>query len=397
MPYPRKHFFLFFQLKVNRENNTGISVYLHIPFCLKKCNYCDFISFGYSFGDLQKYLLYLKKEIDIFFSKFPASRFSLKSLYLGGGTPSLMSAELLSDLVEHLSKYFDFSTLIEFTIEANPETVEFDKFKELRQLGVNRVSLGAQSFDNESLKLLGRVHDSKKIYKSFEILRKSGFDNINLDLMFALPEETIEDVIFSLSEAIKLSPEHISFYSLTIERGTKFFKIRDSLGIPQENEQAKHYKMGIKLLEGHGYKQYEISNFSKEGFQSIHNLSYWLSFPYAGFGIAAGSFISRIRRRNVLNLKSYYEKIDSGMLPIGLFEHLTEKRQKGEYIMMCLRLKGGCKNSLYYDRFGVFPVTNFGNEISNLSKMKLLKADKEGFSLTSKGLLIANQVMEYFI
>ncbi|PIW10346.1 MAG: hypothetical protein COW37_03595, partial [Caldiserica bacterium CG17_big_fil_post_rev_8_21_14_2_50_35_7] len=124
MPYPRKHFFLFFQLKVNRKNNTGISVYLHIPFCLKKCNYCDFISFDYSFGDLQKYLLYLKKEIDILFSKFPASRFSLKSLYLGGGTPSLMSAELLSDLVEHLSKYFDFSTLIEFTIEANPETVE---------------------------------------------------------------------------------------------------------------------------------------------------------------------------------------------------------------------------------------------------------------------------------
>jgi len=388
---------LFFQLKVNRRNNSGISAYIHIPFCLKKCNYCDFISFNYSSQELKRYVSYLKREIDIFFSEYPESRLFLKTLYLGGGTPSLMNAELLSDLLEHLEKYFDFRTLSEFTIEANPETIEIKKFSKFKKLGVNRISMGAQSFKDKSLKILGRIHDSKKIYKSFKILRNAGFDNINLDLMFALPRETTEDVAFSLKEAIKLSPEHISFYSLTIEQETKFFKIRKDLKLPEENEQAKHYKMGVKLLESNGYKQYEISNFAKEGFQSIHNLTYWKSFPYIGFGVSAGSFMARKRQKNVASLKSYYAKIDSEKIPLGLYEHLTEKRQKSEYIMMCLRLKEGCKNRLYYDKFGEFPETNFGNEISYLSKTKLLKVNKDGFYLTSKGILIANQVMEYFI
>ena len=382
---------------MNTRSNSGISTYIHIPFCLKKCNYCDFISFNYSYEELERYFFYLKKEIDIFFAKFPESRFFLKTLYIGGGTPSLINAAFLSDLLDHLKKYFDFRTLSEFTIEANPETIDFEKFSKFKKLGVNRVSMGAQSFKDYTLKTLGRIHDSKRIYKGFEILRKSGFDNINLDLMFALPNETIEDMLYSLNEAVRLSPEHISFYSLTIERGTGLFKIRKDLRTPGEAEQAKRYKIGTRFLEDHGYKQYEISNFAKEKFQSIHNLSYWLSFPYLGFGIAAGSFLSRVRRRNVLNLESYYKKIDANRLPNGFTEHLVGRKQKGEYIMMCLRLKKGCNNNLYYDRFGVFPQTDFEKEIKDLVAIKLLKANKDCFSLTSKGTLIANQVIEFFI
>lgn len=382
---------------MNRKNSTGVSVYVHIPFCLKKCNYCDFVSFSYSALELKKYLKYLKREVEIFFSSLPESKLFIKTLYIGGGTPSLMSAELLLDLVNYLSLYFDFSALVEFTIEANPETVEPEKFKEFRQIGINRVSMGAQSFNDQSLKILGRVHDSNRIYKSFEVLRKARFENINLDLMFALPGESDDNVYFSLNEAMRLSPEHISFYSLTLERGTKFFKIRNKLNIPDEVDQARHYKMGIELLEKNGYKQYEISNFAKEGFQSIHNLSYWMSLPYVGFGVSAGSFMARIRRKNVVNLKSYYDKIDSQKLPFWFSEHLMEKRQKGEYIMMCLRLKEGCTNSLYYERFGVFPETDFRKEINDLSKTGLIKVNKKGFSLTLKGMLIANQVMQFFI
>lgn len=382
---------------MNRRNNSGVSVYIHIPFCLKKCNYCDFVSFGHSIEGLTNYVFYLKKEIDIFFLKFPRSKVHLRTLYLGGGTPSLLSGKLLLEIVDHLKKYFDFSTLIEFTIEANPETIKLENFRDFKEIGVNRVSIGGQSFNDATLRKLGRLHDSEKIYKSFELLRKCNFDNINLDLMFALPGENLENILYSLSEAVKLAPEHISFYSLTVERGTKFYRVRKSLEIPSNDDQAEQYKTGINFLWTNGYKQYEISNFAKKGYKCAHNLSYWLSSTYAGFGVSAGSFISRRRQKNVVNLETYYRKIDSGKTPAGLKEHLIGKKQKGEYIIMCLRLNKGCLDTMYYDRFGVFLETDFAWEIKKLVSMKLIETSENGFRLIHKRLLIANQVMEYFI
>jgi oxygen-independent coproporphyrinogen-3 oxidase len=382
---------------VNRRNNSGVSVYIHIPFCLKKCNYCDFVSFSHSIEGLTNYVSYLKKEIDIFFLKFPRAKVHLRTLYLGGGTPSLLNVKLLLEIVDHLKKYFDFSTLIEFTIEANPETIKLENFRDFKEIGVNRVSIGGQSFNDATLRKLGRLHDSEKIYKSFELLRKCNFDNINLDLMFALPGENLGNILHSLSEAVKLEPEHISFYSLTVERGTKFYRVRKSLEIPSNDDQAEQYKKGINFLQKNGYKQYEISNFAKKGYECAHNLSYWLSSAYAGFGVSAGSFISRRRRKNVVNLETYYRKIDSGKNPVGLKEHLIGKQQKGEYIIMCLRLNKGCLDTIYYDRFGVFPETDFAWEIKKLVSMKLIETSENGFRITPKGLLIANQVMEYFI
>ncbi len=329
--------------------------------------------------------------------KFHNNRIHSSTIYFGGGTPSLLEPNEVEGILLHLSKYFDMSSLLEFTIEANPETVEFEKFRDFRSLGINRVSLGAQSFNERSLKVLGRIHNAKKIYSSFDVLRKAGFKNINIDLMFSLPDEGLSELLFSLGEAVNLSPEHISYYSLAIENGTPMVKVSKHHKMPNEIESLVQYKKGIKFLEKTGYIQYEVSNFAKKGCQCIHNLSYWKSLPYIGFGVSAGSFLQRKRWKNVSSIETYIKRIDNGESVASFKEHLIGKKEKGEYLMMGLRLTSGIEIGSYYDRFGVFPEADFEQEINFLSHEGFIKRDSKRISLTKKGFFIANRVLGLFI
>jgi oxygen-independent coproporphyrinogen-3 oxidase len=380
-----------------KEKNKGISLYIHFPFCIKKCNYCDFASFPLNEPEKSLYIRALQSEISLFMDHFPDSRIRVETMYFGGGTPSLLSPQELEEILSHLSKYFDFSSISEFTIEANPETVIKNKFIEFRRMGINRVSVGAQSFNENTLKLLGRVHNAAKIYKSFEILRDAGFSNINVDLMFSLPNETLSELMYSLKEAVGLAPEHVSFYSLVLERGTPLFQASKKMNLPNEEESREQYLNGIQFLAENCYSQYEISNFAKTGFECKHNLSYWESRPYLGFGVSAGSFLARRRWKNVSNLESYFSHLNKKELPISFKEFLKGKMQKGEFLIMALRLTEGFDVSLYYNRFGVLPDEAFKDEINFLRSKRFLSADKTRIKLTQKGLLVANRVLEYFI
>jgi len=380
-----------------KEKNKGISLYIHFPFCIKKCNYCDFASFPLNEPEKSLYIRALQSEISLFMDHFPDSRIRVETMYFGGGTPSLLSPQELEEILSHLSKYFDFSGISEFTIEANPETVIKNKFIEFRRMGINRVSVGAQSFNENTLELLGRVHNAAKIYKSFEILRDAGFSNINIDLMFSLPNETFSELMYSLKEAVSIAPEHISFYSLVLERGTPLYQASKKMNLPNEDESREQYLNGIQFLAENCYSQYEISNFAKAGFECKHNLSYWESRPYLGFGVSAGSFLARRRWKNVSNLESYFSHLNKKELPISFREFLKGKMQKGEFLIMALRLTEGFDLSLYYNRFGVLPDEAFKDEINFLRNKRFLSADKTRIKLTQKGLLVANRVLEYFI
>ncbi len=381
---------------MRKESSSGLSVYLHFPFCIRKCNYCDFTSFTLTTEAL-KYIAYLNREIDLFFDKYPESKMPIKTIYFGGGTPSLMSPDQLYSVLNNLHQYFDFSSLVEFTLEANPETVESVKFNEYHGLGINRLSLGAQSFNDTTLNILGRVHTAKKTYEAFEIVRKQGFNNISVDLMFGLPGESYSENMRSLLETINLLPEHISYYALTIERKTQFYKKRNQLTLPSDNTSALEYTRGINALKKGGFTQYEISNFAKAGFESKHNLTYWHGLPYLGFGLGAAGFFGRKRWKNVSNLQLYFTKIENKKLPISSVEHLKGQRQKGEYIMTNLRLLKGVNKNGYYARFGVFPSQDFQKEINYLKEEHLLIENPLFLKLTKKGLLFANQAMQMFI
>ena len=382
---------------MKRKSSRGSALYIHIPYCIKKCNYCDFVSFNYTSEKLEAYIKCLINEIEIFCNSLVYDNLNISTIYFGGGTPSLLTPQELSEIIKVIRKHFETKNVVEFTIEANPETVNLSKFIEYRAIGVNRVSLGAQSFNEQTLKILGRVHNSKRIYEAFETLRNAGFKNINLDLMFSLPGETIKETVFSLKEAIKLNPEHISYYSLMIEKGTPFFQIQNTLKLPGNEEEFFEYSKGIKLLEENGYKQYEISNFARDGFFSKHNTQYWKNLPYVGFGISAASYIQRRRTKNFSNITTYCKKVKERNLPVSSAEHLTGKEAKAEHIIINLRMTKGVDKRDYYLRFGNFVETDVGNEISNLKQQKLIKETKNYLSLTKKGMYIANVVFEKFL
>ncbi len=306
-------------------------------------------------------------------------------------------ADLLK-IVQTLRKYFDFSFLTEFTLEANPETVSYNKFEEFHSLGVNRISMGAQSFNDKTLKILGRVHNSRQIYKAFGALRKAEFDNINLDLMFALPGESLKETMYSLTEAIKLSPEHISYYSLTIEEDTKFYKEQDKLKLPDEDLDYKEYREGIEILEKNGFIHYEISNFAKRGFQSEHNKRYWRNLSYLGFGVSSYSYLKRERFGNTNSLGQYCRYVDEGLTPVSYREKLTDIKAKAEHIILNLRLLNeGVNRELYYIRFGTFPNFDFAKQIEKLKNFKLIKEYSDKIVLTKRGMFLANDVFTEFL
>ena len=364
-------------------------LYVHIPFCIKKCKYCDFISFC---GCDEKFDLYINKLLE---EAKEYKNEKIDTIFIGGGTPTILSPELLDKLILGLRRNFDISNDSEFSIEANPKTLTKEKLLILKKNGVNRLSIGVQSFSDDELTSIGRIHDAKSAYNTVCMAKDCGFSNINLDIMLSLPNQTEKTLINTLKTAVKLEPTHISCYSLILEEGTVLFREYESgkYLYPDDEKDRGLYHMAVDFLRDNGYKRYEISNFSKEGFSSGHNLKYWNCDEYIGLGISAHSYIDGIRKYNVSSLEDYLK----GNFHDGNILTLSEKDKISEYIIMRLRLSDGISEDDFYERFGIKITDIFPDEIKKLTDSGLLIYDKERYFLSDYGIDISNSVMCEFV
>ena len=365
-----------------------IGVYIHIPFCNRKCYYCDFVSYTKCENLIEEYIKKLNIEIDNVLSK---NKYDIKTVYIGGGTPSLCSIHDLKKLA--ILKYINKNT--EFTIEVNPSSVTKEKLDTYKEIGINRISIGMQSTNDDILKTIGRLHSFEQFKEAYELVRVAGFTNVNVDLMIGLPGETVETVKTDVRNIIKLNPEHISVYSLILEEGTLLEEKINSreLILPSEDEERKMYWLVKELLEGSGYKHYEISNFAKTGFESKHNSDCWNQKEYYGFGVAAHSYIDGVRFSNTENLKKYL----IGENEVSVNEVQTEKDKMNEFMLLGLRKIDGVKISEFKNKYVQNPVYLYKDIIDKLVKQELIEVDMDSIKLTNKGIDFANIVWEEFV
>ena len=370
------------------------SLYIHIPFCRKKCDYCDFPSYAGRESLIPEYIEASKAELGYYSSLYDKP--SIKTIYVGGGTPTLLPEEMISSIFESIKKDFDVPDDTEITFEANPGTVTKEKLRTLINSGVNRISLGVQSFNNTLLKKLGRIHLEHEITEAYELIREAGFKNVNIDLIFALPGGSINDWQESLVRTVKLNPEHISTYNLQIEEGTPFHieKLEGNLLLPDEEDELKMYKIAIAFFNENGYKQYEISNFAREGFESQHNKAYWTMQDYIGIGAGAHSFINNVRIENSPYLEKYLSKDFASIKT----EHVnTKKESMQEMIFLGLRLIKGFNLNDFTRRFGIGFREIYKKELAELMDDGLLQMEGKNVKLTEKGLFLANEVFKKFL
>ncbi|MCW5960126.1 MAG: radical SAM family heme chaperone HemW [Pyrinomonadaceae bacterium] len=384
-------------------------IYIHIPFCKSRCSYCDFATDVLrSEETVARYVNALINEISNFsFQSSNQSRIQdLKSkididtIYFGGGTPSLLSASAVEKILQAIYSKFDVDENAEITLEMNPATVSLEKLNHFRSLGVNRASFGVQTFDDRSLKLLARGHDSNDARKTFELLRQSGFENISFDLIAGLPHQTLADWKLNLSEAMSLAPEHISLYILEIHEATPLAEQIRSRRQPQPDEDlaAEMYEVMFEKLAFNGFEQYEISNFAKPGFRSRHNSKYWLCEPVFGFGVSAHSFDGVDRRySNERETGKYINRVESGNSTVVEDVSLTKKQVSGDFAFLMLRRSEGLDLPDYKKRFGIDLKTEFREELARLNSLGLIVLSETNLKLTDKGKVYSNEVFSVFV
>ncbi|XRG77171.1 radical SAM family heme chaperone HemW [Rossellomorea sp. GAMAL-10_SWC] len=374
------------------------SVYIHIPFCQQICYYCDFNKFMMDRQPVDQYLEYLEKEIVESLKRNPIS--DLKTVFVGGGTPTALTLPQTQTLVDMINKQIiKGNKEIEMTFESNPNEISKEKLQILKDGGVNRISFGAQTFDEGLLKKIGRTHSPNEIEEAIQTAKEVGIDNINLDLMYALPGQTMEQFIDSLDKAMKLPIQHISAYSLIIEPKTVFYieMNRGKLKPAPEEDEAAMYDFLMKYLEEKGFHQYEISNFEKNGLESKHNLVYWNNEEYFGFGAGAHGYINGIRYSNAGPLKKYFQLIDDTGVPI-VHEHTVTKQEKMEEEMFLgLRKMQGVSERKFQEKFGSNFNEVFPNVIEKLMKDGLVEMNGVFLRLTHKGKLLGNEVFQAFL
>ena len=377
------------------ETMKKIGVYIHIPFCKQKCYYCDFISFPNIEKMQEKYVQALLKEIENFIKE--NQELKIETIYIGGGTPSYID----SKYIEKILSLFNKKNLIESTIEVNPGTVNKEKLEAYKKAGINRLSIGLQSTSNRLLKQIGRIHKFEDFLNTYNLAKNIGFNNINVDLMIGLPNQNIADIKKSLEEVVKLNPTHISVYSLIIEENTPIAQMveKGELNLPDEEEERNMYWYVKNFLELQGYNHYEISNFSKKGYESKHNLDCWEQKEYVGFGLAAHSYINRIRYSNTDNLEKYIKNCEEGRFNENktIQEKQNHFTQEQEYMLLGLRKIDGVSIQNFKNKFGENPIFVFRNELNKLVEEKLLKVTEDNIMLTNKGLDLANLVWEEFV
>ena len=369
-----------------------LGLYIHIPFCKQKCKYCDFISYANKNENIKEYIGALKQEI--IENKDKTKDFQISTIYFGGGTPSYIDSIYIVEILNTIKQNYNIRTNAEITIEVNPGTVNIEKLKDYYEAGINRLSIGLQSTNNELLKLIGRIHTYEEFLDTYNTARKVGFKNINVDLMIGLPKQKIDDVKNSINEVIMLNPEHISVYSLIVEEGTQIEKeiSKGILKLPEEDYERKEYWLVKNILENAGYKHYEISNFAKPGYESKHNMNCWEQKEYLGFGVSAHSYMNKIRYSNREDLQKY---IDGNTVVIH--EKQDKQAEEKEYMLLGLRKIDGIRISEFKNKFVDNPIYVFKNELNKLVEEDLIEVDIDQIKLTNKGIDLANIVWEEFV
>lgn len=368
------------------------SAYVHIPFCTQICYYCDFSKVFIKNQPVDAYLEHLIQET----RSYEIGK--LRTLYIGGGTPTALSAQQLAYLLTELPKVMDLSEVEEFTIEANPGDLDPDKIAVLKDSQVNRVSLGVQTFDNKMLKRIGRSHQEQDIYDNIRHLKQAGFDNISIDLIYALPGQTMDQVKENVAKAIDLDIPHMSLYSLILENHTVFMNRmrRGKLPLPKEELEAEMFEYIIEELEKAGFEHYEISNFSKPGFESRHNLVYWDNAEYYGLGAGASGYVDGIRYKNHGPIRHYLEAVEAGKARITE-EHLTLEEKMEEELFLGLRKKTGVSKARFEEKFGISFDQRYGQVVASLTEQGLLVPDDKQVRMTKRGLFLGDTVAEKFI
>ncbi|MBP3255464.1 MAG: oxygen-independent coproporphyrinogen III oxidase [Clostridia bacterium] len=374
-------------------------IYVHIPFCRSKCYYCDFISFGSKECLWDKYIDALIKEIE--FNKKKIGEKNITTIYIGGGTPSIINSEYITKILSIIKENYNIKPNCEITIEVNPGTITRKKLEDYKNAGVNRLSIGLQSTNNNLLKEIGRIHTYEQFLETYKLARECGFENINVDLMLALPNQKLSDLEESITEVIKLNPKHISVYSLILEEGTKLYDMvnNNELSLPDDEIERKMYWTVKNKVEEAGYRHYEISNFSKPGFESKHNLNCWNQEEYIGFGLAAHSYMDKKRFYNIINLEEYIKNIEENNFEKNSFveEIQNDDDMKKEYMMLGLRKIEGVSIQAFKNKFIDNPLYIFNKELEKLVNEELLEVDLDNIRLTSKGLDFANLVWQEFV
>ena len=387
-------------MKTNWKKQSEIELYIHIPFCVKKCQYCDFLSFAAPLETREQYVFMLCREMAEWEKK---EEVVVSSVFLGGGTPSLLSENQLEAIFAVLHENYQFTEDAEITIEANPGTVSESKLLLLRKCGVNRISFGLQSTQEEELKNLGRIHTFQEFLDSYEMARKTGFENINIDLISALPGQSLSSWQTTLRKVAELSPEHISAYSLIIEEGTPFYeKYREdeilrekgekSIYLPDEETERRMYEVTGEILGEYGYHRYEISNYAKKGKECRHNIGYWTRKEYKGFGLGAASLFEEQRLKNTCDLKAYL-----GGKRVKEAEKLEKEEQIEETMFLGLRMLQGVSMQKFYEQYGIEMKEMYGETIERMKGLSLLEETGDYIRLTEEGISLSNYVMSEFV
>lgn len=377
------------------------ALYIHIPFCTNKCHYCDFTSYVLKGQPVDQYLDALELEMQRTVQEWPPQQ--IDTVFVGGGTPTVLTPPQMERFLQSVQKYFPLAPNVEFTMEANPGTVDIDKLAAMKAGGVNRISFGVQSFDNGLLERIGRIHNVDDVYRSIENARAVGFTNLSIDLMFGLPGQTVELLADSVNRAMKLELPHYSIYSLKVEENTLFHKLyeRNELPLPPEEEEFNMFILLMDMLKENGYAHYEISNFAKPGFESRHNSTYWRNEPYYGLGAGAHGYVNRQRHVNLKGITPYIQAADEKLPRLETFE-VSKDEAMEDLMMVGLRLLEGVPASRFSDQFpGETLEGKFGDVINKLLNDGLLEAQKTEndliYRLTDKGVLLGNEVFGAFL
>lgn len=372
-----------------------LELYIHIPFCVKKCAYCDFLSGPASNQQIGEYVQALIEEIR-YYKEF-AKNYAVSTVFWGGGTPSLLTEEQMKVLMEALGQTFFIRQNAEITMEANPGTVTVEKLRAYQKAGINRLSFGLQSVNNEELKMLGRIHTYEEFLESYEAARKAGFQNINVDLISAIPKQTVSSWEQTLQTIISLQPEHISAYSLIVEEGTPFAKLygegcKLEHLLPSEEDERRMYERTEELLREAGYHRYEISNYAKEGYECQHNLGYWERKEYLGLGLGASSLIEETRFHNTDEMEEYLRDASNPILLRKEQEKLDRQEQMEEFVFLGLRKIRGIQEEKFTEMFGEDIWDCYGKNLERVIKEGLLEREEGVLRLTRKGIDVSNYV-----
>ena len=377
---------------MKNTRRRALELYIHIPFCVRKCQYCDFLSGPSDEETKDRYIEALLKEIR---AAEHTEDYEIVSVFIGGGTPSALKAEAIASIMRTLQEKFFFCEDAEVTIEANPGTVDPEKLTIYRNVGINRLSLGLQSTDAEELKLLGRIHSYEEFLKSYEWAREAGFSNINIDLMFAIPGQTGEAWRQHLYQVAELNPEHISAYSLIIEEGTRFAE--QNLDLPDEDTEYQMYEDTAEILERYGYRQYEISNYAKQGYMCRHNAGYWQRLEYLGFGLGASSLYGGMRFSNTHQMQEYLKESRNPDQIRKDVTVLSRNEQIEEFMFLGLRMTEGISEKKFEENFNVRLMDIYGDILQKYEETGFMEHIETKWRLTRKGIHVSNHILADFL